>query len=271
MFGRLLTAASIIAVSLLGLATGCSDDDDSGNMGKGGTGGGAGSTSTGGTGGTAGTAGSGGTGGHAGSAGTAGWDGGAGSPGDASDASDASCGPTGPLSTPVAPAGLEAPAGATLVARYAAKGDQIYTCTASAPDGGSDAGTSYAWVFKAPSATLYDSACNVAGSHYAGPTWKSSDGSSAVGKVFASAPSPNTGAIPLLLLRVSSNSGEGIFADVTAVQRLDTTGGIAPAAGCSAATVGTDANVPYTATYYFYKGGSFPSDASVEAADAKSD
>jgi hypothetical protein len=275
MLNRLLIGVSLVSLPLFALATGCGDDDDDSTAGgRGGTAGYSGSSGAGGTagrGGSSGASGAGGTAGRGGSSGTSGWGGSAGASSDASDASDASCGPTGPLTTPAVPAGLEAPAGATLVARYHVTGDQIYTCTASGADGGSDAGTTYVWVLKAPSATLYDSACRVAGTHYAGPSWKSSDGSSAVGALVASAPSPNAGAIPLLLLKVTATSGEGIFATVTAVQRLDTVGGRAPAQGCTAGAVGNEAEVPYTATYYFYTGGSFPGDASAEAADAKPD
>jgi hypothetical protein len=40
----------------------------------------------------------------------------------------------------------------------------------------------------------------------------------------------------------------------TFVQRLSTTGGLAPATGCSSQTdVGNKAFVPYTADYFFYK------------------
>ncbi len=43
------------------------------------------------------------------------------------------------------------------------------------------------------------------------------------------------------------------MAGVTYVQRLDTTGGLAPATGCDASHVGDTARIDYTATYYFYK------------------
>jgi hypothetical protein len=40
----------------------------------------------------------------------------------------------------------------------------------------------------------------------------------------------------------------------TFVQRLNTTGGLAPSTGCSSLTdVGNTAFVPYTADYFFYK------------------
>jgi len=40
----------------------------------------------------------------------------------------------------------------------------------------------------------------------------------------------------------------------TFIQRLNTTGGLPPAASeCDATTVGTRAEVPYTADYYFWR------------------
>jgi hypothetical protein len=57
------------------------------------------------------------------------------------------------------------------------------------------------------------------------------------------------------LLRASSTSGTGVFTDVTYVQRLNTSGGVAPTTACGASNVNTDTNVAYTADYYFFTGG----------------
>jgi hypothetical protein len=281
---RMIAGRTSLIVALLAIAGACGDSDDSstgtgGSAGSGGSGGGAGSGGTAGTGGTSGSGGSAGSGGSGGSGGTIGTGGNAGdadastdgdsTPTDAGalDAGDAHCGSTGPLVVPTVPSGLEAPSGSTLVARYDAWGDQIYTCTATTVDAGPDAGTSYAWTLKAPSATLYEG-CTVAATHFAGPTWKSSDGSSVVGARVASANSPDANAIPWLLLKATSHSGEGIFADVSAVQRLDTKGGKAPATGCGAGTVGAEENVAYSATYYFYVGGSFSGEGGTDSGNA---
>jgi hypothetical protein len=43
--------------------------------------------------------------------------------------------------------------------------------------------------------------------------------------------------------------GDGIFGSVTYVQRLDTTGGLAPATACAD---GQTRGIPYTAEYRFY-------------------
>ena len=48
-------------------------------------------------------------------------------------------------------------------------------------------------------------------------------------------------------------SGTGEFAKFTFAQRVNTTGGKAPATGCDAANVGAEAKIDYTANYYFYE------------------
>jgi len=184
------------------------------------------------------------------------------------DSADAVCTPNdAALSTPAVPDAIKVPAGATLVARFFAQGDQVYTCTDTTSDAG-DGGTMYTWVLKAPDAKLYDPACMVVGAHYAGPTWWiAKDGSSVVGARLASAASPHAGAIPQLLLKAVSHDadgGPGVFSNVTFVQRLDTVDGAAPAS-CTANDVGHELRVAYTATYYFYTGGI------TDAGDAGSD
>jgi hypothetical protein len=151
------------------------------------------------------------------------------------------------------PADLAAPAGATVKVHAHAVGAQIYTCTVTAAaDGGA---ASAAWVLKAPDAILYDSAGAQIGTHGAGPSWTSSDGSMAVGMKVAQVVAPQADAIPWLLLRITTTSGAGAFSDISYVQRLNTVGGQAPASGCDATTAGMDTRASYTADYYFYTGG----------------
>jgi hypothetical protein len=219
---------------------------------------GSGGSATGGAGGSAPSGGAAGTGGG----GSTGTGGAAGALADSGRDGPSDCGPSGALVRPTVATAIDVPTAATLAARFHAEGTQIYTCTASGGDGGSDAGPAYAWVLKAPDAKLYDANanCTQIGTHFAGPTWKSSvDGSSVVGARLASSPSPNS--IPLLALKATSNSGEGVFANVTYIQRLDTKGGNAPADGCTAATVSTETAVEYSANYYFYTGGAATVDA----------
>ncbi|HLY18927.1 MAG TPA: DUF3455 domain-containing protein [Bryobacteraceae bacterium] len=100
---------------------------------------------------------------------------------------------------------------------------------------------------------------------FGSPTWQSSFDSSVIwgnklNSITAGTdPScPNSGAIPCLLLQViGSQNGPsypfGVLTNATYVQRLNTSGGSAPGAGCAVSTdVGQQVLVPYTADYYFY-------------------
>ena len=128
-----------------------------------------------------------------------------------------------------------------------AKGVQIYECRAS-----KDRAGQYEWAFVAPEADLFDAGGNRIGRHYAGPQWESNDGSKVLGALKERADAPAAGAIPWLLLTAKSVGPEGSLSKVTSVQRLNTTGGAAPKAGCSQAQAGTPARVSYTADYYFF-------------------
>ena len=119
-----------------------------------------------------------------------------------------------------------------------ARGVQKYTC-----------GAAGAWVFVAPDAEVYRGNQTFI-YHYAGPTWEWLDGSTVVGARVSGATVDAT-AIPWLLLRAAShNAVEGKMTDITSIQRVLTTGGLAPAGAC---TPGDAADVPYTAQYIFYR------------------
>jgi hypothetical protein len=67
----------------------------------------------------------------------------------------------------------------------------------------------------------------------------------------ADAPDPN--AIPWLLVTVTSNSGSGKLSDVTSIQRVNTVGGLAPAAQeCTSQNGEVEFKSSYSADYYFY-------------------
>lgn len=136
------------------------------------------------------------------------------------------------------------PAGAPLVLEALADGVQIYVCEAR--DNG------FTWTFKAPEATLVDHQGRPAGSHFAGPSWKSIDGSSIVGEVLAKADAADATAIPWLLLRAKSHEGSGVLTPVTYIRRAATKGGVAPSTGCDSSHVATEVRIPYTAVYQFY-------------------
>jgi hypothetical protein len=145
---------------------------------------------------------------------------------------------------PQAPKALRPPKGQTLILHLHGKGNQIYVCQGAAGV--------YAWKFKAPDAKLFGESGELAGSHFAGPTWEGNDGSRVIAQVAASVPSPRSGSIPWLLLTAIGRDDKGIMARVQSIQRLDTKGGVAPSAGCSAANKNTETAVPYEADYYFY-------------------
>ena len=248
-------------VTATGGSGGAAGSAEGGSGGKASGGGGGQATGGSGTGGAAGgTAGAGGPGGIAGGAG-----GSAGIAGSAGGSGGGSTGGVGgsPPVVPIPPA-LAVPAGATLAIHDQGSGVQIYTCTSSGGAGGAagsgtDAGAiTYSWVLKGPDAKLYDATTGAqVGTHGIGPEWTSSDGSVVNGTKVeqVNAPATATNAIPWLLLRGSSPTGTGVFSNVTYVQRLNTSGGAAPATGCGTSTSGTETSVAYTADYYFYTGG----------------
>jgi len=150
--------------------------------------------------------------------------------------------------TPDVPAELQVPEGNSLFLVGHATGVQIYGCTVTA------SGT--AWTLLAPRADLYGDNGKVIATHFAGPTWQANDGSWVVGKKEAGVTVDPT-AVPWLKLSAASKAagpdGDRL-AHTTFVQRLNTAGGLPPAASeCDATSVGTRAEVPYTADYYFWR------------------
>jgi hypothetical protein len=142
------------------------------------------------------------------------------------------------------PAALAVPAEQQLAFQLHARGAQLYGCQA----GSSGA---FAWALVAPDAQLFDDNGQLAGKHYAGPTWESIDGSSVVAAKVASADGA-AGAVPWLLLRAAAHSADGVLSTVSYVQRIDTDGGVAPKDGCDQSHDGQTVRVPYTANYAFY-------------------
>jgi hypothetical protein len=147
----------------------------------------------------------------------------------------------------VIPEKLRTPDTQKLSLEAQASGVQIYTCSATKTDA-----ARFEWAFKAPEADLFDKAGKKIGTHYAGPSWESTDGSKVVGEVKAKDDGPDPSAIPWLLLGAKSTSGTGVLAGTLSVQRLNTVGGKAPADGCDAAHAGKEARIAYKATYAFW-------------------
>ena len=152
-------------------------------------------------------------------------------------------GQSGEQRRPELPAGceqLEAEANERVAFKVYAEGFQVYSWNGTA------------WVLTGPDATLYASANfrGKVGTHYAGPTWESNSGSYVKGaNPLRCTPDPDS--IQWLRLDVSETGGNGIFDGVSRIQRVNTSGGKAPAT--PGATIGEEARVPYTTEYYFYK------------------
>ena len=135
---------------------------------------------------------------------------------------------------------LHPPAGSTLVFHAYAKGLQVYRWDATG------------WTLVGPSAQLFADATGKAlvGTHYTGPTWQSTSGSTVVGAVTDRC-TPDANAVPWLLLSAVSSKGPGVFQGVTHIQRVHTVGGKAPAE--AGTFVGQVRGIPYTAEYFFYQ------------------
>ena len=145
----------------------------------------------------------------------------------------------------IIPAKLNPAANESVTMIVPAKGVQIYECRASKNGG-------FEWAFVAPDAALFDTTGALIGKHYAGPHWEAADGSKVLAKLVERADAPKAGDIPWLLLGAKSVGPQGAFSKVTSIQRVNTTGGVAPKAGCSQANAGTAARIPYSADYYFF-------------------
>jgi hypothetical protein len=149
---------------------------------------------------------------------------------------------------PVVPGDIAVRDGNKLFLVGHAVGVQIYSCNASS--GG------FSWGLLAPRADLYDDNGRVIITHFGGPSWQAKDGSKVVGRREEQV-TADASAIPWLLLSAASTTagpdGDRL-ADTTFIQRIATTGGLAPAAAeCNATTAGDQAEIPYTADYYFWK------------------
>ena len=169
-----------------------------------------------------------------------------------------------PLSPPPVPANLQVPAGHKLVFKGYAVGTQQYMCLSP--------GTSTPWAFFGPQATLFKDNEKQILTHFLSPnpdengtaraTWQDSKDTSTVwARPLATSSDPvfvAPGAIPWLLLEVVGTqdgpTGGDKLTATTFIQRLNTSGGVAPSSGCGATgDLGKKALVPYTTDYFFYE------------------
>ena len=144
---------------------------------------------------------------------------------------------------PDAPSTVAVPVGAKLFDIGHATGVQIYKCNGSV------------WTFVAPRADLVDDKGKLIITHFAGPTWQAKDGSTVVGTVVKRDPTTNPAAIPLLMLSTAPSGKPGRLAQTRFIQRINTTGGLAPTDPCGATNVDEVKEVPYEADYTFWKKG----------------
>jgi len=168
------------------------------------------------------------------------------------------------LSSQAVPANLEVPDGYRPFLSAAAIGTQNYICLPTA--------TGFGWTLFGPQATLFNDNDDQVITHFlsANPvengtpraTWQhSKDTSRAFAVAIANSTDPNyvaPNSIPWLLLQVVGTQYGPDYGDkMTAaryIQRVNTSGGVAPSSGCAASTdVGKKALVPYTADYIFYR------------------
>ena len=146
---------------------------------------------------------------------------------------------------PDVPTGIQVPAGNKVFLVGHAVGVQIYSCNGAG-----------AWMLVAPDADLYGDNGKLIATHFGGPTWEARDGSRVVGKRDSGVTVDSTAIQWLRLSATSVSAGDDgdRLAHTTYVQRVATTGGLAPAgSACTAGTAGDVQEIPYTADYYFWK------------------
>src|SRR5215203_5756575 len=146
-------------------------------------------------------------------------------------------------SAPEVPSELVPPAGNKVFLVAHAEGWQIYRC---------DPGN--VWTLVAPSANLYAENGKPVGTHYAGPTWQTLDGSLVTATKEKEVNLDPTAVNWLLLKKKTSVAGaDGAkLVDTTWIQRINTVGGRAPAA-IECDVVNETAHIAYQADYYFWK------------------
>jgi hypothetical protein len=111
------------------------------------------------------------------------------------------------------------------------------------------------WAFREPQADLYDIKTGVQrGIHFAGPYWADADGSRVKGQLSGDVAAPVDSARNVKWLKLDAvewfGCAEGIFSQVTFIQRVVTYGGQAPSNWQP--TGGDTVSVPYTALYVFW-------------------
>ncbi|GIE82349.1 hypothetical protein Aph02nite_82990 [Actinoplanes philippinensis] len=138
---------------------------------------------------------------------------------------------------------IRPPAGSKLVGAYiVVSGTQTYTC--AVPEGAATG--VFTGTPSVPEAQLIGTGGRI--HHFGGPTWQSLRDGSLVTASRAAGVNVD-GAIPELLLKVETHSGKGVLSRADYINRLRTSGGVAPSGSC---TAGQKASVPYGSIYVFW-------------------
>ena len=167
------------------------------------------------------------------------------------------------VTPPTVPPGLEVPAPSQAFLVGHALGTQNYECQPVDNLG------HVAWTLFTPEATLFSDQLEQLTTHFFNPNpdeagvvlraeWQDSRDSSVVWARAVAAATVDPTAIPWVKLKTVGTrvgpTGGNTLAQTTFVQRVNTTGGLAPATGCDQLPdVGARAFSPYTADYFFYK------------------
>jgi hypothetical protein len=180
------------------------------------------------------------------------------------------------VTPPPVPDNIQVPEGNTAFLEGHGVGTQNYIClpcpNATTPEAMCPDASGFAWILFTPEATLFNDHDKQVTTHFFSPnpfengtiraTWQHSRDTSTVwGGQAISSSDPDfvaPDAIPWLLLQVvgaqDGPTGGDKLLETTFIQRLTTSGGVAPSTGCTLSTdVGSKALVPYTADYFFYK------------------
>ncbi|MCX7068021.1 MAG: DUF3455 domain-containing protein [Methylococcales bacterium] len=144
----------------------------------------------------------------------------------------------------IIPEEIAVPDGNTQVLSLHAKGEQIYQCTSQQ--------SKYSWQWQAPKAQLFDSKGHLVGSHAVGPEWTYQDGSRVMGKMIKKVELAPDTTVAWLLLEATQHHGNGVFANISFIQRVKTRGGLPPVTGCDGNHLGLEKSVNYSSDYIFY-------------------
>jgi hypothetical protein len=128
-----------------------------------------------------------------------------------------------------------------------ARGMQVYECK---PDP-SDPNVSR-WSFTRPDALLYDGTTEV-GRYVSTHEWQASTDRSSVSGFLTAIQDAGPRNLPGARYRAVPADAAGMFASVSTILRVNTSGGTAPSTGCDATHAGESTSVPFTAAFYFYK------------------